>query len=110
MMADDAPTSRLVQILLPLADNEGRPFTEADYAPFMDEITRRCGGLTAHVRAPAAGVWADGEGEPTRDDVVLIEAMDDGYDRDYWAGLRGRLEDRFRQEDVVIRVLAMERV
>ena len=110
-MADTSRALRLVQILLPLADNDGRPFGEADFAPVLEEITRRCGGLTAHVRAPAAGFWTGGgRTVPTQDDVVLIEAMDDSFDRSYWAALRGNLEERLRQEDVVIRVLVIERV
>jgi len=110
-MADAYCELRLVQILLPLADNDGRAFGEADFAPVLEEITRRCGGLTAHARAPAAGFWTGGGGSvPTQDDVMLIEAMDDRFDRTYWAAFRRELEERFRQEDVVIRVLVMERV
>lgn len=50
----------LVQILLPLADNDGVPFPEADLAAVQAELATRFGGLTAHNRAPARGVWNHG--------------------------------------------------
>lgn len=45
----------LVEILLPVADNEGRPFAAHKYADVREELTRRFGGITAFTRAPAQG-------------------------------------------------------
>jgi hypothetical protein len=40
----------LIQILLPLSDNEGRRFPPAAYARVRSELTERFGGMTAFTR------------------------------------------------------------
>src|SRR4051812_2192906 len=49
----------LVQILLPLFDNDGTPLPSGEYAKVRHELMERFGGLTAHTQAPAEGVWKD---------------------------------------------------
>ena len=94
----------LVQILLPIYDNDGRPLDRALYAALARELTARFGGLTAHTRAPAEGLWREEPGEaPVRDDIVIYEVMADALDEAWWADLRRRLERDFRQEAIVIR-------
>ena len=97
----------LVQILLPLADNEGRRFSGADYARVRGELAERFGGITAYSRAPAEGVWKDG-GETSRDDVVIFEVMAESLDRAWWRAYRTELETRFRQEAIIARALRIE--
>jgi hypothetical protein len=98
----------LVQILLPLYDNEGRPQPPALFGGVRAELADRFGGLTAYSRAPAEGVWRD-EGQGTqRDDIVVIEVMARTLDRDWWSAYRARLERSFRQEVVVVRAHAVE--
>jgi hypothetical protein len=92
----------LVQILLPLYDNARAPLPRALYGRVREELTRRFGGLTAFTRAPAEGHWRD-EGETTRDDIVVFEVMTDDLDEAWWAAYRRELEERFRQEEIVIR-------
>ena len=41
----------LVEILLPVADNEGQPFDAHKYAVVREELSRRFGGITAFTRA-----------------------------------------------------------
>lgn len=43
----------LVQILLPLYDNDGRRFPTSHYESLRAELTERFGGLTSYSRAPA---------------------------------------------------------
>lgn len=93
----------LVQLLLPLYDNAGEPLPRPLYAALAGELTERFGGLTAHTRAPAEGLWRERPGETVRDDVVIYEVMADALDPDWWAGLRSRLERDFRQDTIVIR-------
>ena len=101
----------LVQILLPLRDNEGRPFPRADFDHVTRELTDRFGGVTAYLRSPATGAWrADDEEEVAHDDVAIIEVMDDALDRPWWIGYRHDLERRFRQDEVVVRATAIERL
>ena len=100
----------LIEILLPLADNEGRPFPPALWSGVRQELVDRFGGLTAFTRSPAEGLWEAKEGEPSRDEIVIFEVMAETLHRDWWRGLRGELERRFHQEEVVIRASAAERL
>ena len=93
----------LFEILLPIYDNSGTELGEAAFGPTRRELTERFGGLTAHLRAPARGVWQSQDGEVQRDDVVIFEVMSGSIDTAWWSGYRARLEERFRQEVVLIR-------
>ncbi|MBV9931140.1 MAG: hypothetical protein JO013_09370 [Alphaproteobacteria bacterium] len=94
--------SWLVEILLPLTDNEGRDFGREAFAGVREELVARFGGLTAFTRSPAEGVWEEGEGRE-RDDIVVLEVMVDALDRSWWAAYRGELERRFAQDEIVVR-------
>ncbi len=100
----------LVQLLLPLSDNEGNGFPAEHYAAVRRELTERFGGLTAYSRAPAQGLWSDHTGPPKRDDIVVYEVMVDAIDRRWWAELRRRLEALFAQDELVIRSQVVERL
>jgi hypothetical protein len=95
----------LVQILLPLYDNEGHAFEALDFVQLRSELADRFGGVTAYMRAPARGVWTGGSGETARDDIVIFEVMTGELDRVWWTGFRKHLERRFRQESVIVRAL-----
>jgi hypothetical protein len=100
----------VVEIFLPLRDNEGTPFPRASLDRVRHELTERFGGVTAHLRAPAAGAWKDDDGEVSRDDVVIVEVVADDLDRGWWTEYRRELEARFRQDEVLIRATACERL
>jgi hypothetical protein len=100
----------LIQVLLPLYDNDGRRFGEEPFTRTRTELLERFGGLTAHQRAPAKGLWKTDDGQVARDDVAVFEIMADDLDRSWWDGYRRELERRFRQESIVIRALAHERL
>ena len=95
----------LIQILLPLYDNDGKPFQPADYLQLRTELADRFGGVTAYTRAPARGVWKDDTGETTRDDIVIFEVMTEALDREWWVAFRRSLEAKFRQESLIVRAL-----
>jgi hypothetical protein len=94
----------LVQVLLPLYDNDGNALPRELYRQVATELSERFGGLTAHTRAPAEGLWRDGPAATVRDDIVIYEVMTDAVDAPWWQDYRRRLETRFRQEQLVIRV------
>jgi hypothetical protein len=101
----------LVQILLPLRDNEGNPFPRADFGRVRAELLERFGGVTAHMQAPAQGVWKDEEeGTVERDEIVVIEVMAESLERAWWKGYCEELRRRFRQEELVVRAMEMERL
>ena len=98
----------LVQLILPLYNNEGRPFDHATISHVRRELTERFGGLTAYTRAPAEGTWADPQGRTHRDDVIIIEVMTGALDRTWWNDYSRELAVRFDQEEVVVRAMEFE--
>lgn len=92
----------LIQILLPLFDNEGTHFEPALYADIRRELNERFGGLTAFSRAPAEGLWQD-DGRTKHDDIIVMEVMTEGVDTEWWRTYRKTLETRFKQDVIVIR-------
>lgn len=100
----------LVQLILPLYDNEGRAFPREDFDRVRDELTEHFGGVTAFLRSPAEGAWKEDHGGVTRDDVVVYEVMNEELDRRWWADYRDRLARRFRQDELLITATAAERL
>ena len=98
----------LVTLLLPLSDNEGAEFSRDQFAQVRRELTETFGGVTAHFQAPAEGVWEDDAGHVRRDRIVVIEVMTASLDRAWWARYRKQLEQRFRQDTIVIRASGIE--
>ena len=74
------------------------------------ELTERYGGVTAYLRSPASGVWRDEGGEEARDEVVMVEVMVGKLQRQSWAEYRRVLEGRFRQAELVVRALRIDRL
>jgi hypothetical protein len=100
----------LFQILLPLADGHGKRFPAEHFTRVAQELTERFGGLTAYARAPAAGLWEERPGKTTRDDIVVYEVMADALDAAWWARYRKTLEERFAQDELVIRAQEIVRL
>ncbi len=99
----------LVQILLPVHDNDGDPLPQVKYRRVAAELGQRFGGLTAYTRAPAEGQWSD-EGQTTHDEIVVFEVMTDALDRAWWQDYRRTLERRFKQQVVIIRAQPIEQL
>ena len=98
----------LVQILLPVRDNDGNAFPAELYEDVRSDMTEHFGGVTAYLRAPAHGVFESDGGEVMRDDIVIVEVMCDALDRSYWATYRTHLTELFAQEALVVRALPFE--
>lgn len=98
----------LIEILLPMSDNEGKPFAADLHEAVRDELVEHFGGVTAFTRSPAEGLWKEGGGEPDHDDIVILEVMADWLDRGWWSVYRTGLERRFRQDEIVIRAHEVE--
>lgn len=100
----------LVQLLLPIRDPDGQPFSREHYDRLAHELTDRFGGVTAYTRAPAAGLWEEPSGERVRDDVVVYEVMAESLDVAWWTDLRTRLEQELKQDEIVIRTHPIRRL
>lgn len=100
----------LIQLLLPVRDESGAPFPRERYEVLARELTERFGGVTAHTRAPAAGLWEEEPGRTVRDDVVIYEVMTPALDEHWWGALRRRLEREFRQDELVVRAQEIRRL
>lgn len=99
----------LIQILLPLEDDDG-PFPAEQYDQLEQELTDRFGGVTSFSRSPAEGRWKQGDADTEHDDIVVLEVMTKDVDRAWWAALRERLTKEFRQDELVIRCQPIERL
>jgi hypothetical protein len=99
----------LVEILLPVRDNDGRRFGEDMFSAVRQHLTDHFGGVTAFMRAPAHGT-NESNGTVQHDDIVIFEVMTDTLERKWWATYRRELERRFAQDEIVIRASAMERL
>lgn len=107
-MSDDVAASYLIQILLPLFDEQGRPQPPEEFRAVASELTARYGGVTAYTRAPAEGRWRDESAKTSQDEIVLFEVMVPSLDAAWWHGYRRALEQRFRQDQVIIRALGIQ--
>jgi len=99
----------LIDILLPVRDNEGCPFAAKTYQSLRDERTEHYGGVTAFTRAPAEGEIKTGSGK-VHDDIIVFEVMADKIDRHWWKQYRESLERAFEQDEIVVRDTAFEKL
>lgn len=100
----------LVQLLLPVYDNEDRRIPEEKFADVRRELTTEFGGVTAYLRSQAMGLWQRENGQVDRDEMVMFETMVDRLDIAWWSTYRMELERRFGQEAIVARAIEMQRL
>lgn len=100
-----------VQILIPVASNEGETFTAAHHSAFEAFLIERFGGFSGFTRLPghAEGGWADPTGRVYRDITVIymvaVPALLGSAD-----GLRAmadRAKAHYAQEAVLLRYLGI---
>lgn len=93
----------LFQLLLPLQDNSGEPYPPKEFDALKNELASEHGGVTAHIQAPAEGLWRQDAGETDRDQIVIFEVITEQVDLQRWRRRRADLERRLRQEQIIIR-------
>jgi len=93
----------LIEIFLPLSDNDGVRFTRSAYQAVNEELSERFGGVTSFPRAPAAGLWKLTDSEKREDDLVVVEVLAEKLDVEWWSDYRSRLERDFRQDKILVR-------
>jgi hypothetical protein len=94
----------LVQLFLPVRDNDGNAFPAAHFLNIRQELTKAFGGLTAFTRAPAEGLWTDSKNAISSDDIVIFEVMLKQLDEPWWRAYKQLLEQIFSQDEIIIRV------
>ena len=99
----------LIEIFLPLNDNDGRPFPKTVFAALRQELTERFGGVTTFNRAPASGTNKSDE-DVQKDDLIIMEVMTETLDRPWWSDLRKWMETELRQDEVLIRASGIEKL
>ena len=99
----------LIEIFLPLNDNDGRPFPKTVFIALRQELTERFGGVTTFNRAPASGTNKSDE-DVQKDDIIIMEVMTETLDRPWWSSLRKRIEAKLRQDEILIRASDIEKL
>ena len=100
----------LIQLLLPLYDNDQRPFSFQHFDQVRHSLTEHFGGVTAYLRAPAIGLWKEDDQDVSRDDVVMFEVMSEKLDESWWSHYREGLEKKFRQDEILVRAIAVRKL
>src|SRR5689334_13457638 len=98
----------LIQIFIPLNDNEGRQFNANEFGGLRKELLQEFGGVTIYPRAPAVGLWHADDDEAMEDKIVIYEVMASTLNRDWWTQFRRRQEIAFQQDSILIRVAPVQ--
>jgi hypothetical protein len=98
----------LIQILLPLYDNDGVPFPQELFLHVRDELSERFGGITTYMRSPARGLWKETQDTTVHDDIVIYEVMAQQLEREWWREYRETLMTQFRQALLIVRASQVE--
>jgi hypothetical protein len=98
----------LIQILLPLYDNDGEPIPQDEFLRVRDYLSERFGGITTYMRSPARGLWKETQDTTVHDDIVIYEVMTAELERDWWRSYREQLTANFRQALLIVRVSEVE--
>ena len=96
----------IIELLLPL---KATPPARALYGSLRKALIEKFGGVTSFTRAPAEGLWENGEGVE-KDDIVVLEVMAEELDRDWWRHFRQKLERKLQEKELVVRCHKIERL
>lgn len=92
----------LVEIFLPVTDNDGHAFAPALFVKIQEELAEMFDGITAFSRVPAHGESRSGS-TLVHDDIIVYEVMTDTLDTAWWSEYRRKLEKLMSQEKILIR-------
>lgn len=98
----------LIQLFLPMYDNQGEKLPVSLYRQVREELMEKFNGITAYTRSPAHGLWQPEEGKTVQDDLVIYEVMTAEMDREWWRAYKALLEQRFAQQEMLIRAQAID--
>jgi hypothetical protein len=95
----------LVQLLLPITGDRNIATSKLELT--RTELLEQFGGVTAYLRSPAKGLWADA-GAVAADEVVNVEVVVDEFDRAWWEQYERTLAERFAQQEIHVRAIGAE--
>lgn len=98
----------LVQLLLPRTYNAGESFSEELFNSVEKDLTYHFGGVTSYIRTPAKGLWKETANNTVRDEIILIEVMVDEINKVFWTSYKEKLEELFKQSEIIIRSSPIE--
>lgn len=101
---------QLIQIFLPLYDNNKREFDRSLYDDLRARLKDQFGGVTFYRNAPAEGLWKDETGKTNLDELIIAEVMIVEINKEWWQQFKQRLEQIFDQEEVLIRSIVFEKL
>ena len=76
------------------------------YQTVRDELTERYDGVTA----PPGRLPNETKAARIQDDIIVYEVMMEKVNRDGWKQYRVSLERTFRQEEIVVRAIAFDKL
>jgi len=92
----------LIELLLPLHDNDRKKLPADYFKTVRDELTERFGGVTAFLRSPAMELWKDSDSDISRNEMVMFEVISPVLDKQWWGKYRLSLQQKFRQDQLFI--------
>jgi hypothetical protein len=100
----------LVEVFLPLNTNADTPQPIELFRRVREQLADQFGGVTVFTRNPAKGISLLEDNERAEDDIIVYEVMVEAVDRHWWQSYKRDLEERFQQEEILIRVTAVSLV
>lgn len=94
---------QLIELFLPIDPGDGSGVSSARIESITAELAERFGGATSFLRSPAKGLWKDGSQDLTEDRIAIVEVLVEDVDHAWWREYRRRLEEEFRQEQILVR-------
>ena len=99
----------LIQILLPLYDNNKQALEKSLFDKVRDDLKNVFGGITLYRNSPAEGAWSD-ETETDYDELITAEVIADNLDHAWWQQFKYEMEQTFKQKELMIRCIKFERL
>jgi len=99
----------LIQIALPLYDNNKKAFDRHLFDKVRDDLKNVFGGVTLYRNAPAEGVWNNDEGTD-HDELITAEVITEDVDRTWWQQFKREMEETFKQKEMMIRCIKFEQL
>jgi hypothetical protein len=101
---------QLVQIFLPLYNNNKQEFDRSLYDDLRVLLKDQFGGVTFYRNAPVEGLWRDEDGITKFDELIIAEVMVAHVNNEWWQQFKQLLEQIFEQEEILIRSIVFEKL